>query len=147
LIKRWDIPLSPPLCGERCYGAGGENSAPSLLSNPRWSAPCPNLSIYDIRGEVVGETGVATLAERNPIVVRSQGAFSGRVPADWRERFNDAFDAEFREWLAAAAEGGAAGPSAWDGYVATATSEAALEALRSGKRVEIRLREKPALYG
>ena len=36
---------------------------------------------YDIRGEVVGETGVATLAERNPIVVRSQGAFSGRVPA------------------------------------------------------------------
>ena len=30
---------------ERCYGAGGENSAPSLLSNPRWSAPCPNLSI------------------------------------------------------------------------------------------------------
>src|ERR1700733_9082931 len=25
---------------ERCYGAGGENSAPSLLSNPRWSAPC-----------------------------------------------------------------------------------------------------------
>ena len=102
---------------------------------------------YDIRGEVVGETGVATLAERNPIVVRSQGAFSGRVPADWRERFNDAFDAEFREWLAAAAEGGAAGPSAWDGYVATATSEAALEALRSGERVEIRLREKPALYG
>src|SRR5271163_3754676 len=28
---------SPRLfCGERCYGAGGENSAPSLLSNPRW---------------------------------------------------------------------------------------------------------------
>ncbi|MFZ0207842.1 MAG: Gfo/Idh/MocA family oxidoreductase, partial [Roseiarcus sp.] len=102
---------------------------------------------YDIRGEVVGETGVAALAERNPIVVRSAGAFSGRVPADWRERFNDAFDAEFREWLAAAAEGGAAGPSAWDGYVATTTSEAALEALRSGERVEIRLGEKPALYG
>ena len=23
--------LSPPLCGERCYGADGENSAPSPL--------------------------------------------------------------------------------------------------------------------
>jgi NADPH2:quinone reductase len=34
-----------PNLWERCYGAGGENSAPSLLSNPRWSAPCPNQSI------------------------------------------------------------------------------------------------------
>src|SRR5271156_820179 len=42
-IHRKNPPL--PLLRERCYGAGGENSAPSLLSNPRWSAPCPNLSI------------------------------------------------------------------------------------------------------
>src|SRR5271163_3782886 len=34
-----------PHLRERCYGAGGENSAPSLPSQPRWSAPCPNLSI------------------------------------------------------------------------------------------------------
>jgi myo-inositol 2-dehydrogenase/D-chiro-inositol 1-dehydrogenase len=102
---------------------------------------------YDIRGEVVGETGAATLAERNPIVVKSKGVFSGAVHADWRDRFNDAFDAEFREWIAAAAKGGATGPSAWDGYVATATSEAALKALHSKERIEIHLREKPWLYG
>ena len=28
-----------------------------------------------------------TLAERNEVVVRSDGVFTGRVPADWRERF------------------------------------------------------------
>jgi myo-inositol 2-dehydrogenase/D-chiro-inositol 1-dehydrogenase len=101
---------------------------------------------YDIRGEIVGETGVATLAERNSVVVKSGGVFSGRVPADWKERFNGAFDAEFRAWIAAAATGGAAGPSAWDGYVATAVTDAALKALASGERVAIGLREQPALY-
>src|SRR5271169_6568191 len=41
-----ELEITPAIvAGERCYGAGGENSAPSLLSNPRWSAPCPNLSI------------------------------------------------------------------------------------------------------
>jgi len=101
---------------------------------------------YDIRGEVVGETGVATLAERNAIVVKSHGAFSGKVPADWKERFGDAFDLEFREWLAAAAKGGATGPSAWDGFVATAVTDAGAAAIRSGERVVIALRERPALY-
>lgn len=70
---------------------------------------------YDIRGEVVGETGTAALAEGNPVVVKREGAFSGRVPGDWRERFLRAYDIEFQDWLGAAAQGGATGPSAWDG--------------------------------
>ncbi len=101
---------------------------------------------YDIRGEIVGETGVASLAESNPIVIKSSGVFSGRVPADWKERFAPAFDAEFREWLAAAAKGGATGPSAWDGYVATAVTDAGAAAIKSGERVAIKLRERPTLY-
>jgi myo-inositol 2-dehydrogenase/D-chiro-inositol 1-dehydrogenase len=101
---------------------------------------------YDIRGEVVGETGTAGLAESNPVVVRREGAFGGRVPEDWRERFLRAFDLEFAAWLAAAAGGTAAGPSAWDGYAATAVCDAALEALRTGQRTEVRLRERPSLY-
>src|SRR5271163_2337999 len=35
--KRRTASDGSPYGGERCYGAGGENSAPSLLSNPRWS--------------------------------------------------------------------------------------------------------------
>jgi myo-inositol 2-dehydrogenase/D-chiro-inositol 1-dehydrogenase len=101
---------------------------------------------YDIRGEVIGETGVVTLADRNDVVLRSNGVFSGRMPVDWRERFVAAFDAEFREWLSAAAKGGAAGPSSWDGYVATVVAAAAVEAMGTGERQTIKLRERPALY-
>jgi myo-inositol 2-dehydrogenase/D-chiro-inositol 1-dehydrogenase len=68
------------------------------------------------------------------------------VPADWRERFVTAFDTEFREWLAAAAKGGATGPSAWDGYVATVVSGVGVKAIESSQREPIKLRERPALY-
>ena len=101
---------------------------------------------YDIRGEIIGERGVVTLAERNDVVLKINGAFCGRVPADWRERFGGAFDAEFREWLAAAARGGAAGPSSWDGYVATVVSTLGVKAIESGRREPVALRERPALY-
>jgi myo-inositol 2-dehydrogenase/D-chiro-inositol 1-dehydrogenase len=101
---------------------------------------------YDIRGEVIGETGVVTLAERNDVVVKANGSFSGRVPADWRERFSEAFDTEFRAWIAAAAVGRAGGPSAWDGYVATVVTAAGVKAMASGGREPIALREQPALY-
>jgi myo-inositol 2-dehydrogenase / D-chiro-inositol 1-dehydrogenase len=101
---------------------------------------------YDIRGEIIGETGAVSLAERNDVVVKANGAFAGRVPVDWRERFAAAFDAEFRAWLAAAAKGGAAGPSSWDGYVATVASAAGVKALETGARVPIDLRSRPSLY-
>ena len=101
---------------------------------------------YDIRGEVIGETGTVSLAETSDVVIKTNGAFSGRVFGDWPERFSLAFDAEFRAWLSAAAKGGAAGPSAWDGYVATAATLAGVRALESGAREPIELREKPALY-
>ena len=101
---------------------------------------------FDIRVEVVGETGTAALAESNPVVLRHQGAFSGRVPADWRERFLQAFDLEFQAWLRAAAAGTATGPSCWDGYAATVVSDAALEAQRTGAWTPVALPERPAFY-
>ena len=101
---------------------------------------------YDIRGEISGETGTASLAESNPVVVKCQGEFRGRVPADWRERFVLAFDDEFRAWIKAAGRGNATGPSAWDGYAATLVADAGLAAVETGERVTISMREKPALY-
>jgi myo-inositol 2-dehydrogenase/D-chiro-inositol 1-dehydrogenase len=70
----------------------------------------------------------------------------GRIPPDWRERFAPAFDIEFRAFIAAAAEGRVAGPSAWDGYVATVTTLAGVKALRSKKTEPVKLRKRPALY-
>ena len=101
---------------------------------------------YDIRGEVSGERGVASLAESNAVVVKSGDAFHGRVPEDWRERFIEAYDVEIAAWIAAASQGGATGPSAWDGLAITAVSDAALRAADTGEAVAVDLPERPALY-
>src|SRR3954453_11041582 len=102
---------------------------------------------YDIRGEVVGETGTAALSDRGLVLVRSANQAGVRVPEDWRERFIAAYDVEFQEWIDAVTNGlGATGPSAWDGYAAQVVCDAGVAALYRGDRVEIDLGEKPALY-
>jgi myo-inositol 2-dehydrogenase/D-chiro-inositol 1-dehydrogenase len=102
---------------------------------------------YDIRGEVVGETGTAALADRGPVTVRRAGAVSHGVPGDWRERFIAAFDTEFQEWVDTLSAGQSpTGPSSWDGYAAQAVCDAGLEALYGGERVAVELADKPALY-
>jgi myo-inositol 2-dehydrogenase/D-chiro-inositol 1-dehydrogenase len=101
---------------------------------------------YDIRGEVLGETGTIELAESSKIIVKRNGGYSGRVPADWRERFLRAYDIEFQEWIDAVAAGHSTGPSSWDGYAATLVCDAATEAYRTGTPATVSMREKPDLY-
>jgi myo-inositol 2-dehydrogenase / D-chiro-inositol 1-dehydrogenase len=101
---------------------------------------------YDIRGEVLGETGTIELAESSRIIVKRDGRHSGRVPADWRERFLRAYDIEFQEWIDAVAAGHSTGPSSWDGYAATLVCDAATEAYRTGTPATVSMREKPDLY-
>ena len=101
---------------------------------------------YDIRGEVVGESGTAALAETTEAVVKAEGLVSGRAPADWRERFIRAYDVELQEWLDAVAAGGSTGPSAWDGYAAAVVSDSCIEALRTGSRTTVSLPERPDFY-
>ena len=67
------------------------------------------------------------------------------MPVDWREQFGPAFDAEFRAFVAAASEGRVAGPSAWDGCVATVASATGVKALKTKKREPIKLRRRPRL--
>jgi myo-inositol 2-dehydrogenase / D-chiro-inositol 1-dehydrogenase len=102
---------------------------------------------YDIRGEVVGEDGTAALGDVSPVVVRRDGWYSSRVPADWRERFIRAYDIEMQEWVNALASGSApTGPSSWDGYAAAAVSDAAVEALHRNTRVPVDMVDRPDLY-
>jgi myo-inositol 2-dehydrogenase/D-chiro-inositol 1-dehydrogenase len=101
---------------------------------------------YDIRGEVLGESGTVELAESGTVIVKREGRYSGRVPVDWRERFIRAYDVEFQEWIDAVRAGGTTGPSTWDGYAATVVCDAAVEAYRGGGRVEVSLRAQPDIY-
>ena len=83
---------------------------------------------YDIRCELVGETGTLRLAEQ--------------VAPDFRARFATAYRRELDGWV----QGLSDGPSAWDGYAANAVADACLESLASGARAEVRMAERPALY-
>lgn len=97
---------------------------------------------YDIRGEVVGETGTAALADGGQVVVTGDRLRGSSVPADWRERFARAYDVELQEWLDAVSAGACTGPSAWDGYCATAVADACLAALGSGERTAVTLMDR-----
>jgi myo-inositol 2-dehydrogenase/D-chiro-inositol 1-dehydrogenase len=118
--------------------AGGVLVDDELFLNARYG--------YDVRGEVVGETGTVALADVSEVIVRSENRHLGRVPVDWRDRFIRAYDAELQDWLNAVAAGTSTGPTAWDGYAAAAVTDAALEALRTGQRTAVSMPERPDFY-
>jgi myo-inositol 2-dehydrogenase/D-chiro-inositol 1-dehydrogenase len=99
---------------------------------------------YDIRGEVVGETGTAALAAGGEVEVRRAGQRGSPVPPGWQERFARAYDLELQDWVDAVAAGGCTGPSSWDGYAATAVADAGLRSLAGGGRVPVELGHRPA---
>ncbi len=98
---------------------------------------------YDIRYELVGETGTLALGEHDGVQVRAEGGHHGPIPADYRERFGDAYQNELQEWVSGVLRGEVTGPSAWDGYATTAVAEAAVESLTKGGRVAVELVERP----
>ncbi|MES5824033.1 Gfo/Idh/MocA family oxidoreductase [Streptomyces sp. RG80] len=103
---------------------------------------------YDIQCEAVGEEGLVRLPDPAAVGLRSAGRHSTEVLTDWVGRFADAFDTEFREWVATVAAGAEpTSPSAWDGYAATVITSATVEALESGRVVATDLKPRPAFYG
>ena len=102
---------------------------------------------YDIQCEVVGEDGIAKLPEPMAIQTRLDAKLQNPILTDWKDRFVDSYDVELNDFIKAAAQGTAAGPSSWDGYVAAITSDACVTAQeREGEAVAITLPVRPALY-
>lgn len=101
---------------------------------------------YDIQARVVGECGVVSLPDVATPEVRLAGSIAHPISADWSNRFVDAYDAEFRAFVDAV-DGRAElpGPTAWDGYRASVTADAALLSLREKRRVDIERFERPGL--
>lgn len=102
---------------------------------------------YDIQCQVVGEEGLASLPEPMNVTTRRNAALSTPIMTDWKDRFVDSYDVELADFIKAAAQGTASGPSSWDGYAAAITSDACVEAQeKTGQIIPITLPARPALY-
>lgn len=97
---------------------------------------------YDIRCEVVCETGVASIAEPTPVVIDSALARRVGYWADWRPRFADAYRLELSAWVQSVVSG--AGPvapmaTAHDALVAAAVAQAVIDSMHAdGRFVAVR---------
>lgn len=101
---------------------------------------------YDIQCQVVGEVGAANLPDPASVPLRLAGRASTAIQTDWKQRFIDAYDVELQEWIDDTKRGVVGGPTAWDGYFASATAEACVEARRTKGIVPIAIAERPAFY-
>ena len=88
---------------------------------------------YDIRCEVVGETGTASLVEPAKIISDVGLTRSAPYAADWRPRFADAYRLELQAWIDSLT-GGEPGPlaSAHDWLVASAVADAVITSMHNG---------------
>lgn len=102
---------------------------------------------YDIQCQVVGEEGTATLPEPMAVQMRLNAKLQNEILTDWKDRFVASYDVELQDFIKSASDGTAAGPSAWDGYMAAVTCDACVEAQDTdGASVEITNPARPALY-
>ena len=101
---------------------------------------------YDIRCEVVGESGSISLPPAATVLVRREGQDAQPLPDRFQERFGTAYVNELQAWVAGIEDGRRTGPSAWDGYATAVVSEATVESLQTGRPVDIALHPRPDLY-
>ncbi len=101
---------------------------------------------YDVQGELVCEEGTLSLDPHPPVRSRVGGSDGHAVETDWVGRFADAYRCQLRDFVAALDGGRFLGSSAWDGYVASLTAEAALRALRTGETIAVESGDRPAFY-
>ena len=102
---------------------------------------------YDIQCEVVGTDGIIKLPENHSIGFRKESKLGQHILMDWKDRFIEAYDVEFQDFIDAVLKTGApTGPTSWDGYVAAVTADALVKSQESEKTEPVVLGEKPAFY-
>jgi myo-inositol 2-dehydrogenase/D-chiro-inositol 1-dehydrogenase len=96
---------------------------------------------YEVRTEVVGELGSATIGLDVGLIRKSNpGVWGGRITPGFRERFGLAYDIEVQRWVDAVRSGANVdGPTAWDGYAAAAVCAAGVRSLETDERVAVDL--------
>jgi myo-inositol 2-dehydrogenase/D-chiro-inositol 1-dehydrogenase len=102
---------------------------------------------YEVQCRVTGSRGQAVMGD-GAWVTRSADFVRGtELPELWLGRFAEAYRLQLQSWIDSLRDGGPLlGASAWDGYAAAVISDRAIEAHRTGSRVDIELPAKPPLY-
>ena len=99
---------------------------------------------YEVRTEVVGERGSATIGlDHNLVLTGPDGRYGGQLTPGFVERFATAYETELQRWVDAARAGTVDGPGAWDGYAAVAVCEAGVQALATGAKVAVDMDARP----
>lgn len=101
---------------------------------------------YDIKCEICCEEGCINLPEPANAMIRTEASRIYPIAEHWSERFEDAYNIEFQDWIDDTQAGRMSGPSAWDGYIAAATAAAASRARETRALVNIDPEPCPAFY-
>lgn len=103
---------------------------------------------YDVRGELVGETGSIVLNAPAGTRLNSALRSSEAYAPDWRPRFAEAYRLQNKAWLRAIETGvpSRIAANAWDGYCAAVVAEAGVRALSEGRKVAVEHQAMPDLY-
>ena len=104
---------------------------------------------YEVRLEILGTSGCMQAGNPSGVVYTQVpgGGWGGKHFTGFSDRFDEAFNLQLRAWVEAVREGIALPPTAataWDGYVAAATCDAAKSALRSTTFERVKLLEQPS---
>jgi myo-inositol 2-dehydrogenase/D-chiro-inositol 1-dehydrogenase len=108
---------------------------------------------YEVRTELVAEKGSAMIGLDVGLVRKgAPGTWGGTITPSFKERFGRAYDTEIQRWVDAVRRGAGTGdytdgPTAWDGYAATAVCEAGVQALQSGQPVAVSMVDRASIPG
>ncbi len=94
---------------------------------------------YDIQTEIIGETGVLVMGAPATTRNLSRSEPGIRVAADFRIRFEHAYERQLQAWTDAIGSNDPCGASAADGLSAALAAEAAARALQSGEWERVKL--------
>jgi myo-inositol 2-dehydrogenase/D-chiro-inositol 1-dehydrogenase len=101
---------------------------------------------YDIRCEVVGEKGTASLPTQSHTQIRTEGNLSNAIVPTWQARFNDAYVTELAKWISDVEQENITGSTAWDGYITSKVAKACNESRLTNSIVKIPITPRPEFY-
>jgi myo-inositol 2-dehydrogenase / D-chiro-inositol 1-dehydrogenase len=135
--------------------ANGRTIAPVFMTLETTDGQLVNIEVnnnaaygYDVRGELVGETGSVELGAPKHATYNVSLQSAQRFDEDWRPRFSEAYRLQNKAWIDGIANGTPDRrlATAWDGLCSTLVAEAGVFALAAGVKHAIKTPAMPAAY-